>query len=175
MRLWRVPLPTPLGTFVAVFSEHGLAQLEFPGRRPPSRAAARPCPAPRLPAAQRRWAGLTARALARALQGRAPGRLPPLDESGTAFQRAVWRALRDIPPGVTRTYAEVTRLVGRSAGAARAVGQACGANPIPVLTPCHRVVAAGGRLGGFSGGLAWKRRLLALEGTGSEPARLTGR
>lgn len=169
MKLWRVPLPTPMGTFLAGFSERGLAQLDFPGRHPRAR------PAPRLPALQRRWVGLTARALARALQGRAPGRLPPLDESGTAFQRAVWRALRAIPPGVTRTYAEVTRLVGRSAGAARAVGQACGANPIPVLTPCHRVVASGGRLGGFSGGRTWKRRLLALEAAGSGPSRFTAR
>jgi O-6-methylguanine DNA methyltransferase len=158
-----------VGTFVAVFSERGLAQLEFP-----SRASSRPDPAPRLPVPQRRWAGLTARALARALAGRTPERLPPLDESGTAFQRAVWRALRAIPPGATRTYAEVARQVGRSAGAARAVGQACGANPIPVLTPCHRVVAAGGRLGGFSGGLAWKRRLLAREAAGSGSARVTG-
>jgi O-6-methylguanine DNA methyltransferase len=100
------------------------------------------------------------------LAGRPAGELPPLDETGTAFQRAVWRALRAIPPGQTRSYAEIARILGRPPGAARAVGQACGANLIPVLTPCHRVLAAGGKLGGFSGGLEWKRRLLAREAAG---------
>jgi O-6-methylguanine DNA methyltransferase len=146
---------------MAVFSDRGLAELHFPNSR--RKAAA---PAGALPAPQRRWAALTARALARVLAGRPAGELPPLDEAGTAFQRAVWRVLRAIPPGQTRSYAEVARDLGRPAGAARAVGRACGTNPIPVLTPCHRVLAAGGKLGGFSGGLEWKRRLLAREAGG---------
>jgi O-6-methylguanine DNA methyltransferase len=83
--------------------------------------------------------------------------------SGTPFQQAVWSALRRIAPGATRSYADIARVVG-SPGAARAVGQACGANPIPLLVPCHRVVASGGKLGGFSAGLAWKQKLLAREG-----------
>jgi O-6-methylguanine DNA methyltransferase len=159
MNRWPAILTTPLGEFVAEFSDRGLAQLHFPGRTPSAGVA----PA-RLPRPQRRWAETTARALTRVLAGRPAGLLPPLDEAGTAFQRAVWRALRAIPPGQTRTYAEVARALGRPVGAARAVGQACGANPIPVLTPCHRVLAAGGELGGFSAGLEWKRRLLAGEG-----------
>lgn len=83
-------------------------------------------------------------------------------ESGTEFQRRVWRALRRIPYGETRSYAWVARAVGRPK-AVRAVGQACGANPLPLYFPCHRVVAADGGIGGFSGGLTWKRRLLELE------------
>ena len=68
-----------------------------------------------------------------------------------------------IPSGRTRTYQEIARAVNRPGGA-RAVGQACGANPIPVLIPCHRVLAAHGRLGGFSSGLECKMRLLQREG-----------
>ncbi|MDH5527272.1 MAG: methylated-DNA--[protein]-cysteine S-methyltransferase [Nitrospirota bacterium] len=86
----------------------------------------------------------------------------PLDIDGTPFQMAVWCAAAQIPRGQTRTYAQVAEAVG-SPGAARAVGQALGANPVPLLVPCHRVVAAGGGLGGFTGGLDLKRRLLALE------------
>lgn len=84
---------------------------------------------------------------------------------GTPFQHRVWDALRDIAPGRTRTYGELARELGTSA---RAVGGACRANPCPVIVPCHRVVAAGGGLGGFSGHrngvwLDIKRRLLVLE------------
>jgi len=85
----------------------------------------------------------------------------PLEPQGTAYRRRVWAALCDIPPGATRTYAEIARVAG---GSARSVGQANGANPIPVLIPCHRVVASAG-LGGYSGGdgLDTKRFLLQLE------------
>lgn len=168
MKRWPTALPTPAGVFLAEFTARGLARLHFPGRH-----SARALPVGQLPLPQRRWATRTARAVERVLAGRPAGRLPPLDETGTAFQRAVWRALRAIPPGQARTYAEVARALGRPAGAARAVGRACGANPIPVLTPCHRVLAAGGRLGGFSAGLNWKRKLLAGEAAaGHARARL---
>jgi O-6-methylguanine DNA methyltransferase len=93
----------------------------------------------------------------------------PVDPGGTPFQRAVWAAARGIPPGETRTYREIAAAVGRP-GAARAVGQALGANPVPLLVPCHRVLAAGGRLGGFTGGVGLKARLLALEGVSVAPA-----
>jgi len=73
----------------------------------------------------------------------------PLAPHGSAFQRRVWDALRAIPAGATRSYGELARLLGTSA---RAIGQANGANPIPILIPCHRVLAAGGALGGYSGG-----------------------
>ena len=87
----------------------------------------------------------------------------PLDLSlGTAFQRRVWDALCAIPFGETRTYGQVAAAVG-SPGAARAVGGAAGANPIPIVVPCHRVLASAG-IGGFTGGLQHKRKLLTLEG-----------
>ena len=154
-------IETREGIFTAYFSERGLAQLDFPGSAIGQRAAARLRNA--AGAEMEEWRKLTARALAQVLSAHRPEALPPLDWSGsTAFQRNVWEALLEINPGHTKTYSEIATAVGQS-GAARAVGLACGSNPIPVLVPCHRVVAANGKLGGFSGGLAWKRRLLALE------------
>jgi methylated-DNA-[protein]-cysteine S-methyltransferase len=79
------------------------------------------------------------------------------------FRKGVWQVLRTIPYGQTRSYGWVARKLGRPKSA-RAVGQACGANPFPLVIPCHRVVAGNGSLGGFSGGLPVKRRLLDLEG-----------
>lgn len=81
---------------------------------------------------------------------------------GTKFQMAVWDALKKIPRGQTRTYGEIAAAIGRPQ-AVRAVGSACGANPLPVFIPCHRVVAAKG-LGGFGSGLPWKKLLLEMEG-----------
>jgi len=106
----------------------------------------------------------------RTLEGRTPGRCPALDETALSggvpeFRRAVWRALRALPRGRTATYGELARRAGNPR-AARAAGSACGANPLPLFVPCHRAVAAGGRLGGFSSGLAWKRLLLSGEGAG---------
>ncbi len=83
-------------------------------------------------------------------------------ELGTPFQRAVWRALRAIPAGETRSYGQIARAVGR-ARAVRAVGAANGANPIAVATPCHRVIGGDGRLTGYGGGLRRKAWLLAHE------------
>lgn len=87
-----------------------------------------------------------------------------LDLRGTEFQRACWDELQRIPFGATRTYGQVARRLSRPAGAARAVGQASGANPVPLFVPCHRVLA-NERLGGFGGGVELKRRLLQLEGS----------
>lgn len=91
----------------------------------------------------------------------------PLAPQGTPHQRAIWRTMQTIPFGATMTYGEVATAVG---SAPRAVGTACGRNPLPIIIPCHRVLAAGGRLGGYSGtgGLATKRFLLALEGASTK-------
>ena len=86
----------------------------------------------------------------------------PLAPSGTSFQRRVWKGLTDIPYGQVISYGELARRLGMP-GAARAVGQANGANPIPIVIPCHRVISANGTIGGFSSGLAIKRQLLAHE------------
>jgi AraC family transcriptional regulator, regulatory protein of adaptative response / methylated-DNA-[protein]-cysteine methyltransferase len=86
----------------------------------------------------------------------------PLDIVGTAFQQRVWQALRQIPPGRTTTYGEIAKRIGHPR-AVRAVGAACGANPVAVLIPCHRVLAADGSLGGYRWGEKRKRALLARE------------
>lgn len=87
----------------------------------------------------------------------------PLAPAGTAFQQQVWNALRAIPHGATRTYGD---LANELDAPARAIGTACGSNPIPIIIPCHRVVAANGGLGGYSGdgGAKTKLALLRLEG-----------
>lgn len=93
----------------------------------------------------------------------------PVDVTGTAFQARVWAALRDIPCGETRSYAEIAKEIGEPA-AIRAVGSACGANRVPLSIPCHRVVRTDGSLGGFGWGLEVKESLLAAEGHVESPA-----
>lgn len=158
-----LPIETSDGVFLAHYSDAGLAALGFPA----SRAGARPkpaAPAVKVSASLRAWHRLTERAVNAALGGRAPAALPPLDLSaGTDFQRRVWAELRKIETGATRSYGDIAAAVGNPR-AVRAVGGACGANPIPLLIPCHRVLAADGRIGGFSGGLDRKRELLRREG-----------
>lgn len=88
----------------------------------------------------------------------------PVKFGASRFSGEVMKRLDSIPFGETRSYGEIARAVGRP-GAARAVGQAVGSNPLPILIPCHRVLASDGRLGGFSAGLSWKRFLLSVEGT----------
>jgi len=88
---------------------------------------------------------------------------PKLKLLGTPFQRSVWRAIANIPCGQTSTYGELAIAIGRP-NSARAVGAACGANPIPLIIPCHRVVGSDGSLTGFGGGLEQKRWLLEHEG-----------
>lgn len=87
----------------------------------------------------------------------------PVDARGTPFQRRVWGALRAIPYGETRTYGQIAEGLGMGRGAARAVGAACGANPVSLAIPCHRAVGGDGRLHGFRWSIARKERLLALE------------
>ena len=86
----------------------------------------------------------------------------PLDLIGTAFQQQVWTELGRVPYGETRTYGDVASAIGRPS-AVRAVGAANGANPIPILLPCHRIIGANRKLTGFRGGLDMKRRLLDIE------------
>jgi O-6-methylguanine DNA methyltransferase len=88
---------------------------------------------------------------------------PPLYLEGTDFQLDVWRVLQRIPKGETRSYAQVAQLIGRPF-ATRAVGTACGKNPIALLVPCHRVLQSDGRLGGYYWGVDKKRAILRAEG-----------
>lgn len=92
----------------------------------------------------------------------------PLESSGTAFQRAVWQALRLIPWGATTSYSALATSLGRP-GAARAVGMANHRNPWPIVVPCHRVIGANGQLTGYAGGLHCKALLLELERSAVTP------
>ena len=106
--------------------------------------------------------------LSQALTAYLEGQDEPLDYPidlalAPPFYRRVWKAAREIPYGSTLSYGQLARAVG-SKGAARAVGKAMGANAFPLLVPCHRVIASGGKIGGFSSGIPLKRWLLNLEG-----------
>ena len=92
----------------------------------------------------------------------------PLDTQGSDFQKRVWAALREIPSGQTITYAELARRIGAPATAVRAVAGACGANPLAVVIPCHRVVRGDGGLAGYRWGLERKAALLKREGTAGQ-------
>jgi methylated-DNA-[protein]-cysteine S-methyltransferase len=148
----RARFRAPVGWLTIEASDQGVFGLSF-GERGPAQAAVSALARAHLEAAME--------ALADYFAGRAP-HLPALDLKGSEFQLSVWRALLDIPFGEVRTYGELAEALGRP-GAARAVGAANGQNPVAIRVPCHRVVAAGGRLGGYSAGLEVKRRLLAHE------------
>jgi methylated-DNA-[protein]-cysteine S-methyltransferase len=143
---------SPIGVLAVEASEDGVLGVTF-GDRGPSR----PGPSARA----RAHLEAAAAALDAYFAGRPPV-LPAFDLRGTPFQRAVWGALVAIPWGEVRTYGEIAAALG-AAGAARAVGGANHDNPVAILVPCHRVVRAGGRLGGYAGGLDVKRWLLAHE------------
>jgi len=146
-----IELPAPWGCLLAEWERRGVRRVTFLRRRP------RRC----RPGFPQDVAG----ALTRYLRGEPanPAELPAVLD-GTPFQMAVWREARRIPYGRTVTYGELARRLGKP-GAARAVGLALGANQVPLIVPCHRVVAAGG-LGGFASGEGLKEELLRLEGAG---------
>jgi O-6-methylguanine DNA methyltransferase len=159
--LVEIPIPTADGNFIAHYSEKGLAGLNFPNAKKSARVLSTN---PKTSVQILRWHRTTVNALKQMLAGRAVKSLPPLDWSETTdFQQSVWREMLKIPAGKTRSYGEIAERI-KKPKAVRAVGGACGANPIPVLVPCHRILAANKKIGGFSGGLEWKRSLLAREG-----------
>ena len=163
--LIELPIATRDGTFLARYSEKGLAELNFPrakksvGRASPRAANSKN----KIPAKIKNWHHATETALKKILAGK-KSKLPPLDWNGkTEFQKSVWKQMLKISAGKTKSYGEIAAAI-KNPKAVRAVGGACGANPIPVLVPCHRILAANKKIGGFSGGLEWKRSLLKREG-----------
>lgn len=151
-------IPTSGGVFTAHYSDAGLSQISFPSAKTNNSKNTQP-----MKAKHRAWHPLVVSAIKNILAGKAAGELPPLDvSSGTDFQRSVWRELRRIKTGQTQSYGEIAKSIGNK-NAVRAVGGACGANPIPLIIPCHRVLAANRKIGGFSGGVEWKQQLLAIE------------
>ena len=146
---------TKIGRFAAEFSDRGLASLSFLGGGQSLNQTAG--------FRQPQLGALLGKELRRYAAGKRVKFSLPLDlAAGTPFQQKVWRALLTIPYGETRPYAWVARRIGKPR-ATRAVGAACGANPIGVIVPCHRVIASDGSLGGYTGGLTVKKRLLNLE------------
>jgi O-6-methylguanine DNA methyltransferase len=156
-----LPIPTADGNFVAHYSEKGLAEMDWPKAGKTNGHAVNQ---KQVPLQILRWHRMASDAMKKILAGRDAKNLPPLDWAGkTEFQKSVWRQMLKIPAGKTKSYGEVAAAI-KNPKAVRAVGGACGANPIPVLVPCHRILAANKKIGGFSGGLEWKRQLLGREG-----------
>jgi methylated-DNA-[protein]-cysteine S-methyltransferase len=159
---------TAVGPCAIAWSEHGIRALQLP-------SASAAATAERLlrgcPGAQRRAPPASVERAIEAIRALLAGAAQDLTAVEldwrhlTPFEREVYGAARALAPGVTCTYGELAARIGRP-GAARAVGGAMGRNPFPLIVPCHRVLAAGGRVGGFSapGGVQTKRRLLQIEG-----------
>lgn len=159
-------MTAPVGTLGIVATEEAVVRIFFAG------AETGPGPEPEQPGAAAK--ALPASPPAAALLSEAVRQIEeyfagtrrtfdfPTAPEGTAFQRAVWEALRRIPYGQTRTYRQIAEAIGRPA-ACRAVGMANHRNPIAIVIPCHRVVGADGSLTGYAGGLEVKARLLELE------------
>ncbi len=167
MQLARATIATPLGDMLALASDTGLCALEFTGPKkrlsrldarlarhfPPVEYVDRDAPPIAL---AREW-------LRQYFDGvPADVREIPLDMRGAAFEKRVWGALLDIPPGRTTSYGAIARQLG-TAGASRAVGAANGANPVAIIVPCHRVIGSTGSLTGYGGGLDRKTWLLDHE------------
>jgi methylated-DNA-[protein]-cysteine S-methyltransferase len=141
---------SPLGTLFLVFSGKALLEIHFEGEGKPSH------PRGKAPESFRKelrdYFGGALRYF----------RQPVLFLTGTDFEKKVWLSLREIPYGETRTYKWLADKVGSPKGF-RAVGRALSRNPVPIVVPCHRVIESGGSLGGYSGGIDIKRRLLDME------------
>jgi AraC family transcriptional regulator of adaptative response/methylated-DNA-[protein]-cysteine methyltransferase len=150
---------TSLGTMLVAATARGICRLSFDEGE---EALRRRFPNARIEPGGAAMADLLSRTVAAVEAPERPHDLP-LDVRGTAFQEAVWRELTRIPPGETRTYAQIAAAVGRP-GAVRAAGSANGANKVAVLIPCHRVVRGDGTLGGYAYGLERKAKLLEREG-----------
>ena len=151
-------LDTPIGTLRLVGDEDSIDRIDLPNRaaEPPDPAWERSNGA--LPAALRE----AKRQLGEYFDGKRQDFDLPLGAGGTQFQRRVWAELQRIPFGETISYGELAARIGRPSGS-RAVGQANGANRLPIVVPCHRVISHDGKLGGYGGGLPTKQRLLDLE------------
>ena len=144
------PIEIPWGIFYVQWSKRGLTSLRFPSRQRPTRRG------------MQRSSRLV-KLLVNYINGNKIKIDIPLDlTEGTVFQRRVWKQICAIPYGKTRSYKWLANMLG-CPSAVRAVANACGANKIPIIVPCHRVIASDGSIGGYSPGVRWKKRLLRLE------------
>lgn len=159
--------PTRLGCVRVAWTSRGICRLSFRSRSSVGFAAdlRRTFPGAEITSGSESEAPAS---LARELSDYASGRITsftvPIDLTGlTLFQRRVLKATAGVPYGEVVSYGTIAAAIGNP-GSSRAVGNALGANPVPILIPCHRIIASGGRIGGFTGGLRAKRRLMAVEG-----------
>jgi methylated-DNA-[protein]-cysteine S-methyltransferase len=147
-------IDTPVGELMLIGDEGGLAMILWPDQEKPSALAAGSGSSTLL--------GRATQQLTEYFAGQRRDFDLPIAPAGTAFQHEVWRVLMTIGYGETRTYGDIAAQLG-DRGASRAVGNAVGRNPLPLLIPCHRVIGSDGSLTGFAGGIAAKRYLLAME------------
>ena len=156
MKTFTATYTSPLGPIVIESDGQAITSLRFSNAKTSAvpTAPKEAVPTPPIIAETLRW-------LDDYFAGKRPCNVPPLNPQGTAFQRRVWTALFTIWYGQTKTYGEIAKIVG--CRSAQAVGQAVGANPIALIIPCHRVIAAHGKIGGYEYGIEIKKRLLELE------------
>lgn len=155
--------PSPIGKLLVAQSEKGLCAVQVRNSERELERALRERFADSAVIRDEKALAPLRRLVLNAIAGkRAKGTLS-LDVRGTDFQRSVWRELRRIPAGATRSYADIAKAIGKPK-ATRAVANACGANNLPIVIPCHRVIAKDGSIGGYTGGLHIKRALLDAEG-----------
>jgi O-6-methylguanine DNA methyltransferase len=179
MPLWEEMLSTPLCPLWLSFSAHGLQTLSFnsPGQQPgPLWPVSQHQADPELAVHLRQWRQEAAAALKAYFAGKPDSfELLTLDLQGTPFQIKVWQALRRVPFGALTSYQALAVSLGMPQSA-RAMGGALRANPLPIIIPCHRVIATNGSLGGYSAGLQYKRLLLSHEqvAAGKSPIPLHG-
>ncbi len=165
MEIAEVTIDSPFGTLLLRASEEAITRLTWLMEEEAARLEAPNTSAPttRPNSPSQKLLAEAIRQLEAYFEGTLRDFTLPLAPAGTAFQQRVWHEMAKIPFGETMTYGQ---LADKSDSVARAVGGACGANPIPIIIPCHRVLGGGGKLGGFSGGLGpdSKRALLEHEG-----------
>ncbi|MBN1205794.1 MAG: methylated-DNA--[protein]-cysteine S-methyltransferase [Myxococcaceae bacterium] len=155
MTLFTLSMKSPVGPLRLIATERALAAIYLPNHRGAPELEARASKDHPVLLATRRQ-------LEEYFAGERHTFELPLEPSGTPFQQTVWKGLREIPPGVTWSYAALARHIGHE-GSARAVGSANARNPISIVVPCHRVVGSNGRLTGYAGGLPAKQWLLEHE------------
>ena len=152
METYWMEIAAPVGKIIVMADDEAVTHIELSAKH-------RPAGKPKLNAVLTR----AQKQLVEYFTGKRENFDLPLKPEGTAFQQKVWKALAKIPFGQTRSYGQIAKAVN-SPAASRAVGAACGRNPLPIVIPCHRVVGSTGSLTGFGGGLSMKEWLLKHEG-----------
>ncbi|MDQ6717228.1 MAG: methylated-DNA--[protein]-cysteine S-methyltransferase [Gemmatimonadota bacterium] len=155
--------PSSVGKLLVAKSEKGLCAVQVRGTEEEMERSLRERYADTIVLRDEKAVAPLRKLVLASIAGKPLPRKLDLDIQGTEFQRSVWSELRRIPSGATRSYADIAKAIGKP-NATRAVANACGANPLPVLVPCHRVIAKDGTIGGYTGGLKIKRALLDAEG-----------